>query len=115
MKDPHSIIIRPHISEKTVAMSYGDPRVKDEGAIQRKYTFVVANDANKIEIKAALESMYNAGKRDKDPRITVESVRTIKVHGKMKRRGMRTSGKQPDFKKAVVTLGKGQMLEDYGV
>ncbi len=115
MKDPHTIIIQPHITEKSVALSYGDPRVKDDGQLQRKYTFLVANDANKFEIKMALESIYNAGKRGKDEKIKVESVRTVKVYGKTKRRGMRSSGRTPDRKKAIVTLAKGQILEDYGV
>ncbi len=114
MKDPHDIIIRPRISEKTVALSYGDRHQRDEKLLQRQYTFVVATTANKIEIKGAIEAIYNAGKRDKDERITVEKVRTIMVHGKTRRVGAR-KGKKPDFKKAVVTLAKGQMLEDYGV
>ncbi len=115
MKDPYTLIVRPHITEKTVALSYGDPRIKDEDLLQRKYTFVVAKDANKIEIRAALEHIYNDGKKDKEERIVIESVRTIRVHGKMKRVGQRAPGKKPDFKKAIVTLKKGQMLEDYGV
>ncbi|MBS1715258.1 MAG: 50S ribosomal protein L23 [Armatimonadetes bacterium] len=115
MKDPHSIVIRPHVTEKTVALSYGDPRIKDDQKLQRKYTFIVAPDSNKIEIKKAVEDMYNAGKRDKDEKIVVESVRTIKVHGKSRRVGQRSKGKRPDFKKAIVTLARGQMLEDYGI
>lgn len=115
MKDPHAIIIRPHISEKTYALSLGDPRIADENEIVRKYTFVVARDANKIEVKEALEAIYNAGKKDKE-KITVTKVHTTKGYGKTKRVGQqRKPGKRPDFKKAVVTLAKGQMLEDYGV
>lgn len=114
MKDPHAIILRPHITEKTVALSYGDPRVQDEKQITRKYTFVVTNDANKIEIKSAIEAIYNAGKKDKD-KITVSRVTTTKGYGKMKRVGGRKPGKRPDFKKAIVTLAAGQQLEDYGV
>lgn len=115
MKDPHLIIVRPHITEKTVALSYGDPRIQDEKELVRKYTFVVSNDANKLEIKAALEAIYNTGKKKSDDQIVVESVRTIRVVGKQKRRGMRKGGYTPDRKKAVVTLKKGQLLEDYGV
>jgi len=113
VKNPHEIIIRPHITEKAVGLSYGDPRIKEEENLVRKYTFEVARSANKIEIKAALEAIYNEGKK-KDDAITIESVRTIKVMGKKRRRG-RSVGYEPDRKKAVVTLGKGQMLEDYGV
>jgi large subunit ribosomal protein L23 len=112
MKDPHDIIVRPHITEKSVGQSYGDKRITDIAEVQRKYTFVVTTDANKIEIKRAIEAIYNEGKREKD-HILVESVRTIKVHGKKRRVGQRV-GYKPDFKKAIVTLAKGQMLEDYG-
>jgi large subunit ribosomal protein L23 len=138
VKNPHDIIIQPHITEKAVALSYGDERgamlrkkheldakqgkkkgkaeklTVDEDQIIRKYTFIVATDANKIEIKAAVEAIYNEGKKA-DQAISVTSVRTIKVPGKMRRRGTRTGGHAPDRKKAVVTLAKGQILEDYGV
>ena len=114
MKSPYSIIVQPHITEKSVALSYGDERVKDEHELVRKYTFIVARDANKIEIKLALEAIYNQGRKP-DQAIKITSVRTIKVLGKQKRRTQRGSGYQPDRKKAVVTLEKGQMLEDYGV
>ncbi|HEY0867421.1 MAG TPA: 50S ribosomal protein L23 [Fimbriimonas sp.] len=130
---PYGVIIRPHITEKTVALSYGDEqsaqkRLKNEAKkageskkdvqvteedLVRKYTFIVANEANKLEIKAAVEAIYNEGKK-KEQAITVTSVRTIKVLGKSRRRG-RSVGYEPDRKKAIVTLGKGQMLEDYGV
>ena len=113
MKDPHTIIVRPHITEKSVAQSYGDRFTKDEKSLQRKYAFIVATDANKIEIKQALEAIYNSGKKTKEVEIT--SVHTIKIHGKTRRVGTRTKGKRPDLKKAIVTLAPGQMLEDYGV
>jgi large subunit ribosomal protein L23 len=113
VKNPHDIILRPHITEKAVSLSYGDPRIRDEEQLVRKYTFEVATNANKIEIKLALEAIYNEGKK-KDQAISIESVRTIKMLGKKRRRG-RSVGYEPDRKKAVVTLGKGQMLEDYGV
>jgi large subunit ribosomal protein L23 len=116
VKDPHTIILRPHITEKSVRLSYGDkPYGVDEENI-RRYTFIVAPNANKIEIKQAIEAIYNAGKKDKDDRIQVASVRTVTLHGKLGRRvGMRKRGKTPDLKKAVVTLVAGQMLEDFGV
>lgn len=113
MKDPHTIIVRPHITEKSVAQSYGDPRVKDDQKLERKYAFIVATDANKIEIKHALETIYNAGKKNKE--IEVTQVRTVKIHGKKRRVGQRKQGKRPDMKKAIVTLAPGQMIEDYGV
>jgi large subunit ribosomal protein L23 len=119
MKDPHQIIVKPHITERTVKMSYGDPRIRDEKDIVRKYTFIVSSDATKIEVKAALEAMYNEGRKKADW-ITISSVNTVTVHGKLhrvrtKRGQFPTEGKKPDVKKAIVTLGKGQILEDYGV
>jgi len=145
VKNPHDIIIRPHITEKSVAFSYGDdrsaqirlrnearkeaktdtkaakkgadkkpaiPQVTEEDLV-RKYTFIVATDSNKIEIKQAIEAIYNEGKKA-DQTISVTAVRTIKVLGKKRRRGQRT-GFEPNRKKAIITLAKGQMLEDYGV
>jgi large subunit ribosomal protein L23 len=136
VKNPHNIVLRPHITEKSVALSYGDEvgalqRLRNESKkaspdkkakpvqateedLVRKYTFIVAKDANKIEIKSAVEAIYNEGKKA-DQAITVTAVRTIKVLGKKRRRGQRSSGFEPDRKKAIVTLAKGQMLEDYGV
>lgn len=113
MKNPHEIIVKPHITERTVALSYGNPYIKDESLLERKYTFVVNRDANKIEIKQAIEAIYNDGKKA-DQTINVSSVRTIKILGKKRRRG-KSTGYEPDRKKAIITLGKGQMLEDYGV
>jgi large subunit ribosomal protein L23 len=115
VKDPHLIVIQPHITEKSVALSYGDPRIREEKDLVRKYTFIVASDANKLEIKSAIEAIYNEGKKKKDDLIVVNSVRTIRVLGKKRRRGQRSSGYEPDRKKAIITLAKGQMLEDYGV
>jgi large subunit ribosomal protein L23 len=110
------IIIRPRITEKSARLSYGDPNVRDEELLERSYTFIVAPTANKIEIKSAIEAIYNAGKKAKDDRISVTKVRTITTKGKLGRRvGNKKQGKTPDFKKAIVTLAPGQMLEDYGV
>ena len=114
MTDPYSIIIKPHITEKTVRLSYGDPTQKDEDLLQRKYTFIVAQKANKIEIKKAFEAIYNRDAKKGDL-LDVASVQTITVRGKMRRVGQRAKGKRPDFKKAIITLAKGQILEDYGV
>lgn len=114
MKDPHIVIVRPHITEKSVAMSYGDSRIQDEAKLVRKYTFLVDPTANKIEIKAALEFIYNEGKK-KEQAIQITSVRTVKVPGKFRRRTQRSAGYQPDRKKAIITLAPGQVIEDYGV
>lgn len=114
MKDPHLVVLRPHITERAVANSYGDPNIRDEAELVRKYTFIVAPDSNKIEIKSAIEAIYNAGKKANE-RISVTDVHTIKLPGKKKRRSRVTGGYTPDRKKAIVTLAKGQILEDYGV
>lgn len=66
-----------------------------------KYTFAVANEANKIEIKKAIEEIY---------KVKVLNVNTLKMHGK-KRRVRYVLGKKPDWKKAVVTLKEGQKIE----
>lgn len=114
MKNPYTIILAPHITEKSVALSYGDERIREEAQLVRKYTFLVAPSANKIEIKNAFEAIYNAGKKA-DQAIQVTSVRTVKVLGKFRRRGQKSSGYEPNRKKAIITLAKGQMLEEYGV
>ena len=62
----------------------------------RKYTFEVAKDANKIEIKKAVEEIFG---------VKVEKVTTMRVLGKVKRMGA-NSGKRPDWKKAIVKLSE---------
>lgn len=113
MKNPYDIVVRPRITERTMALSFGSERVAEDKN-QRQYTFEVAIDANKIEIKSALEAIYNAGKKDGE-KITIDKVRTIRMKGKSRRVGQRAKGQRPDWKKAIITLAPGQMLEDYGV
>jgi large subunit ribosomal protein L23 len=116
MKNPHDIVMRPRITEKTVLLSQGDPRIRDDENQVRTYTFEVNPDANKIEIKAAIEAIYNVGKKDKEDKIEITKVRTISMKGKSRRISFgRKPGKKRDWKKAMVTLAKGQFLEDYGV
>ncbi len=91
IREPRTIVRRAMISEKGTRL-----REKQNG-----YLFEVARDSNKIEIKRAIESIFN---------VKVDSVRTIRVHGKPKRQG-RYSGRRPDWKKALVTLKKGQTIE----
>ena len=85
-KDPRDIIVAPVVSEK----SYG---LIDEG----KYTFIVAPDANKTEIKLAVEKIFG---------VKVASVNTLNRQGKTRRTkfGM---GKRKDTKRAIVTLSSG--------
>lgn len=112
-KSPYQVIIRPHITEKTMMLSYGD-RLKSDETKVRKYTFIVEEDSNKIEIKKAFEAIYNEGEKKDAKKILVTAVNTMIVRGKM-RRNFKRPGRKPDFKKAVITLAAGQTLEDYGV
>ena len=84
MKAPQDIIIAPVITEKSMS-----------GIADKKYTFKVARDANKIEIAAAVEELFKGAK--------VAKVNTINVRGKAKRMG-RYSGYTAAWKKAIVTL-----------
>ena len=79
----HDIIIKPIVSEKSM-----------DQLADRKYTFKVALNANKIEIAKAVEQIFG---------VKVEKVTTSRVRGKVKRMGIH-SGKRPDWKKAVVKL-----------
>ena len=86
MKSAYDVIIRPVLTEK----SYAD-------MADKKYTFQVAINANKTEIKQALETIFEG--------VKVDSVNTMRTVGKIKRQG-RTSGRTPEVKKAIVTLKK---------
>ncbi len=66
-------------------------------------TFKVLRDANKLEIKDAVEKMF---------KVKVQSVRTANFHGKTRRQG-RYSGRRPDWKKAYVTLKKGEKMIEF--
>lgn len=83
MKNPHDIIIRPLITEKSMDMQQ-----------ERKYVFEVDKNANKTEIKNAIEAIFG---------VKVAKVNTMNMKGKTKRMG-RFEGKRPDWKKAIVTL-----------
>lgn len=91
MKSQFNMISKPYITEKVLA-------IKEEG---NKVVFKVARDINKIELKKAVESIFN---------VKVESVCTINVKGKKKRQG-RWEGKRADWKKAIVTLKEGDSIE----
>ncbi len=83
MKTPYDVILAPIITEKSM-----------DDAAERKYTFKVAKDANKTEIKLALEKIFD---------IEVEKVNVMNIRGKKKRMG-RYVGRTPDSKKAIVKL-----------
>jgi len=102
------IILRPIFTEKSAgALQYEGTdavgrrleRVRERGVEARpKYTFEVAPDATKIEIRKAFEEMFE-GRR-------VTSVRTMNMPGKMKRMG-RTMGRRPHWKKAIIEVAEG--------
>lgn len=87
----NDLIIKPVITEKSTIQKENDNTV----------TFEVAKSANRIEVKKAIESLFN---------VKVDSVRTINITGKIKRRG-RVLGKRRDWKKAIVTLSPGERIE----
>lgn len=91
MRDPHDIIKRPQLTEKGSVLS---DKVN-------QYAFEVALDANKIEIKNAVEKLF---------KVKVVKVRTANVLGKTRRVG-RSLGSRPNWKKAYVTLGEGQRID----
>ena len=91
--NPRDILLRPVVSEK----SYG---LLDEG----KYTFVVAPDANKTQIKQAVEEVF---------RVKVTGVNTLNRQGK-RRRTRFGWGKRVDTKRAVVTLAEGDRIDIFG-
>ena len=81
------------------------PLITEKGTIQKEannqLTFEVDRKANRVEIRHAVEKVFN---------VRVEKVRTMQIKGKVKRVG-RTLGKRRDWKKAVVTLAKGENIE----
>ena len=88
MKNPHDVILRPVLTEKAY-----------EGIADKRYIFEVAINANKIEIKNAIEAVFA------EDGVKVEKVNTLRTMGKIKRQG-RTAGRTPEVKKAYVTLKK---------
>ena len=84
MKTAYDIIIRPIITEQSM-----------EATEEKKYVFQVAIDANKIEIKKAIEEIFG---------VKVEKVNTIRMDGKAKRQGAAPQGRRANWKKAMVKL-----------
>jgi len=89
--DPRSIIRKVLITEKGTVLR----------ETLRQYYFEVARDANKIEIKRAVEAVFH---------VKVDSVQTMQMQGKVKRQG-RNVGRRNDWKKAIVTLKPDQKIE----
>jgi large subunit ribosomal protein L23 len=91
MRDPRAIVKRALITEKGTVLRES----------LRQYFFEVARDANKIEIKRAVETIFN---------VKVQGVQTLQVRGKAKRQG-RFQGHRSDWKKAIVTLQPDHKIE----
>ncbi len=89
--DAHDIVRRPLITEKGT----------DITTAHNGYTFLVSPDANKIQIKGAIETLF---------KVKVLNVRTMVRNGKFKGRGPRKF-RRPDWKRAVVTLAEGDTVE----
>ena len=84
MKNAYDIILKPVITEQSM-----------EAADMKKYVFYVAKDANKTEIKAAIEEIFG---------VKVEKVNTLRMDGKEKRQGAYPAGRTASYKKAMVRL-----------
>jgi large subunit ribosomal protein L23 len=97
MRSVWDVVKGPIITEKAI-------RLKESTQDRKQLlAFYVANDANKIEVKAAVELIF---------KVKVDSVRLANYQGKMKRRG-RFMGRQSDWRKAYVTLKPGEKMVDY--
>jgi large subunit ribosomal protein L23 len=92
-KSPYQLLRKPIITEKGLD-------VKEH---RRTLVFQVHPDANKVEIKQAVQSLF---------KVKVQSVHTANFHGKLRRRG-RTSGFRLDWKKAYVKLKTGEKMPEY--
>ncbi|MGE0551047.1 MAG: 50S ribosomal protein L23 [Kofleriaceae bacterium] len=104
MRDAQSIIKRPLLNEKSARLlsTGGASSAHAEGEeYAKQVVFEVARDANKIEIKTAIQNLF---------KVSVTDVRTLIVRGKEKRVG-RFSGRRPSWKKAYVTLKPGDNIE----
>jgi len=91
-----SVLVKPLVTEKVSALN-------ETG----KYGFVVRKDANKVEIKNAVEKLYG---------VTVEDVNTMRYLGKQKSRYTKTrilTGRKPSYKKAIVTVAEGEIIDFY--
>jgi len=89
--NPYNVIVRPILTERSTTL-------KEK---QNQYIFEVRPDATKPDIRHAVEDIF---------KVKIISVRTMNVMGKFRRLG-KSMGKRPDWKKAIVTLQKGQKID----
>ena len=97
------VLKSPVVTEKSVILKEESTDENSDRVAGQVLTFRVDKKASKIDIKGAVEEIFN---------VKVASVRTIQYEGKVKRRG-RIEGRRAGFKKAYVTLRKGEPMVDY--
>ena len=102
-KNVWDILKSPVVTEKTVILKEDSSDDNADRKAGQVLTFKVDKKATKIDIKGAVEDIFN---------VKVASVRTLQYDGKTKRRG-RIEGRRPAWKKAYVTLRKGEPMVDY--
>lgn len=108
MRNPYDIIERRHITEKSSVLEGLQNSTSNKSVAKcksPKYVFIVKLDANKQEIAAAIETIY------KEQDVKVMKVNTITTKGKAKKRGKGRLGSTITFKKAIITLKEGDVLE----
>ncbi|MCI0437336.1 MAG: 50S ribosomal protein L23 [Gemmatimonadetes bacterium] len=93
MRDPRAIVLAPVVTEASALL-------QEE---LRTYTFIVAREANKLEIRQAIQALFG---------VRVEAVRTANYQGKWRRVG-RSLGRRAAYKKAVVRLAEGDSIDVY--
>ena len=93
MRDPRQVVIRPVVTEQSAMLAEASGT----------YTFIVDRNANKHDIRHAVQSLFG---------VTVRDVRTANYRGKVRRMG-RNIGQRPGYKKAVVTLAEGDSIDVY--
>jgi large subunit ribosomal protein L23 len=93
MRSAREIVVRPVVTERSTTL----------GDEQDAFTFIVAEDANKIEIRRAIEELFD---------VKVKAVNTMRYRGKVRRVG-RSTGRRPGFKKAIVKLVEGERIDVY--
>jgi len=108
-RSPQQVIIRPVFTEKaswlmdegTDARGRRIEKLRERVEPRRKYTFEVAPSATKIDIRKAVELMFD---------VTVKSVRTVNMAGKKRRLG-RSMGRRPHWKKAIVEVSEADTID----
>jgi large subunit ribosomal protein L23 len=108
MKDPYAVIKSRHVTEKAKVLEQlhtAENNLSLKRCESPKYVFVVASYANKFEIASAVEEIY------KELKIRVTKVNTLHMKRKPKRRGRGRPGKTAAFKKAIVTMEPGDIID----